>query len=132
MTMKKRTTTRRRTIVAILFILVALAIVWAGINLNGERKATSDLSPSEHHPGELFVPEGGCVPDSATAVRIAEAVWLANYGDAIYNEKPYRAELVGDSVWLVGGSLREAALGGVAYIEIRKSNGEILGVGHGK
>jgi len=78
------------------------------------------------------LPDNGCVPDENTAKRIAEAVWLSVYGDAINQRKPFRAELLGDSVWAVAGSLPENMLGGVPYIELRKEDARILGIGHGK
>jgi len=72
------------------------------------------------------------VPDEETAKKIAEAIWLPIYGEKIYSEKPYVASLMGDSVWVVKGSLSENKRGGVAYIEIQKSDCKILKVTHGK
>lgn len=45
------------------------------------------------------------------AMRVAEAVWVPIYGEE---------------------SMPANAVGGVAYIEIRRSDGEILKVSHGK
>lgn len=86
------------------------------------------------------------VPDSATAIKVAEAVWLPIYGESIYKEKPYNAKLVGDSVWYVYGYLPKSYIsidskgdttyhifhGGVAEIEIRKSDCFVIKVCHGK
>lgn len=85
------------------------------------------------------------VPDSTTAVKIAEVIWLPLFGEKIYNEQPFVAKLIGDSVWQVtgsssiksdshvhGGNIITIYSGGVAYIKIKKSNCEILDVGHGK
>lgn len=47
----------------------------------------------------------GYVPDEVTAVKVAEAIWLPLFGDAIYDKKPFRAELKNDSVWIVQGTL---------------------------
>lgn len=90
--------------------------------------------------GYLFAKENGTdkmltidyVPNAETAKNIAEAIWLPIYGNKIYNERPYVAALIGDSVWVVTGSISKKKRGGVAYIEIRKSNCEILKVSHGK
>jgi hypothetical protein len=79
-----------------------------------------------------YVPKKGFVPDEETAIKIAEAIWLPIYGKNVLNEKPYWAILEGDSVWIVRGSLPKGMVGGVPYIEIRKSNCEILKVEHGK
>ena len=71
------------------------------------------------------------VPDEATAIKVAEAVWLPIYGEEIYNEKPFKAVLKGN-VWLVSGSLQEGWLGGVATAAISKKDGRILRVVHYK
>lgn len=71
------------------------------------------------------------VPDSTTAIKIAEAIWLPIYGEKVLREKPYNAELK-DSTWLVYGTLPLNSLGGVAFIEIRKTDCKILKVWHEK
>jgi len=80
---------------------------------------------------ENYVPSGGYVADDKTAVRIAEAVWLSIYGERIYREKPFIAELR-NGVWTVTGTIPEKSIGGVAEIDIAKKNGRILRVIHGK
>ena len=85
-----------------------------------------------HRPADIFIPSNGCVPDPTTAVRIAEAIWLSVYGKAIYERKPFKAELLGDTLWIVAGSRPDNMLGGVPYIEIQKKDGKVLGIGHGK
>jgi len=77
----------------------------------------------------FFEPEKGFVPDAATAIRIAEAVWLPIYGDGIYSKKPFHAELR-DSIWYVDGTLPEEWLGGVPHAVISMKNGCILNVYH--
>lgn len=73
------------------------------------------------------------VPNKQTAIKIAEAIWLPIYGNKIYNEKPFLAELNASGVWIVKGILHGTrAKGGVAYIEIQKSDCKILKIYHGK
>jgi len=79
---------------------------------------------------KIFVPGNGFVSDEKTAIKIAEAIWYPIYGDEIYDEKPFKAELK-DSIWIVRGTLNYD-VGGVAYIEIQKSDCKILKVAHGK
>ena len=74
----------------------------------------------------------GYVPDELTAKKIAEAIWLPIYGDDVLKQKPYKVQLIKDSIWIVEGTLKPNYSGGVAYIEIRKSDGTILKVTHGK
>lgn len=73
----------------------------------------------------------GFVPDKETAAKIAVAVWTPIYGEKeIKSEKPYNIWLMDDSIWVVYGSLQKNALGGTAYVEIRKSDGAILRMTH--
>jgi NTF2 fold immunity protein len=88
------------------------------------------------HPDERqhsYTPPRGFVPDAETATRIAEAVLIPIYGkESIQNERPFRATL-DDGIWTVRGRLPLGAMfGGVALIEISKSDGRILRVTHGK
>ena len=84
-----------------------------------------------------YVPPEGYVPDSATAARIAEAVWIPIYGERqIREQRPYVARLHGE-VWTVLGSFPplppgELWQGGVAEAEISKRDGRILRVSHGR
>jgi hypothetical protein len=81
---------------------------------------------------ETYRPPNGYVPDEATAIAIAVAVWTPIYGkEKILSEKPFVARLDGD-VWSVHGTLREGWIGGTAEAEISKEDGRILSVMHGK
>ena len=72
------------------------------------------------------------VPDEATAKKIAEAIWHPIYGEKqIEDQKPFNVELKGN-IWIVTGTLINNSEGGVAYIEIQKSDCKILRVTHGK
>ena len=76
----------------------------------------------------------GMVPDKETAIKIAESVWYPIYGSQIYTEQPFIAELEGDTVWIVRGSLHEGEgwVGGTAVIRLRKSDAAVLDVNHEK
>ena len=80
---------------------------------------------------QSYKPPKGFVPDSATAVRIAVAVWIPIYGDSlIRSEQPYVASLK-NGVWTVTGTLpRQYNQGGVAIAKIAKRDGRILFVTH--
>jgi hypothetical protein len=81
-----------------------------------------------------YRPPLGYVPDAATAIRIAVAVWGPIYGNGVIAaEEPYVATLRGD-VWTVMGTLncKGNCDGGVAVAEISKLDGTILRVSHGK
>lgn len=79
-----------------------------------------------------YTPKDGFVPDERTAITIAEAVLTPIYGrEKVESERPYHVKLDG-GVWLVGGSLPQGRVGGVAIIKISKKDGRILFVSHGK
>ena len=74
----------------------------------------------------------GVVPDAATAIKIAVAVWEPIYGaQKIAAEKPYHATLA-QGVWTVHGSLPSGWVGGVALAEISQADGRVHRVSHGK
>ena len=82
-------------------------------------------------------PKNGMVPDKETAARIAEAIWIPVYGEkTIYEERPYQAHLVNDSVWIVWGTFEQPkntdlkCFGGAAFIAISKRDGRILQLLH--
>ena len=83
-------------------------------------------------PKHSYIPPMGFVPDSTTAVRIAEAVWVPIYGEQqIARERPFIA-MLHNGVWTVSGSLPPGQPGGVAIAEISKRTGRILRVSHGR
>ena len=91
--------------------------------------------------GQSYKPPGGYVPDSATAVKIAEAVLVPIYGKKqIDSELPLNARLK-DGVWTVTGTLRcpdgkggttSMCFGGAAVVQISKADARILSMEHGK
>ena len=92
--------------------------------------ATTDLA-RDSQPAAT-VPASGLVPNSATAVKIAVAVWEPIFGkDVVASEAPYSATLQ-QGVWKVEGSLKPGIPGGTASIWIDKMSGKILGVSHGQ
>jgi len=88
-------------------------------------------SAQEQHS---YRPEQGFVPNEATAVAIAEAVWLPIYGkQTLDKERPFRAVMKND-VWTVTGTVdwvNKQDKGGVAIAEISRVDGRIIRVSHG-
>jgi hypothetical protein len=72
----------------------------------------------------------GYVPNAEAAKKIAESVWLPIYGEDIYHNKPFKAKLSKNKIWIVEGTVH-ASHGGAPYIEIRKKDGKILKVTYG-
>lgn len=81
------------------------------------------------------------VPDSETAVKIAEAVLIPVYGkQKIESERPFNAKLK-NNIWTVSGTLHcpdghggitTHCFGGVAVVQLSKTNGRILSIVHYK
>ena len=88
-----------------------------------------DLSPSQHAEGVTETCAKPYVRNEATAIRIAEAVWLSFYGEQIYEQRPFRAQLV-KGIWIVTGSLPKDCPGGVPIARIRREDGQIVQVVH--
>lgn len=92
---------------------------------------------------EAYMPPNGVIPNESVAVRVGELLLGQVYGeDKIASERPFKAKLI-DGVWLVEGTLycpggklddpqRPHCLGGVTEIKIKKSDGQVLNVIHGK
>jgi hypothetical protein len=72
-------------------------------------------------------PPNGFVPDETTAVKIGEAVAVAQYGEQrMSRERPFRARLRGD-VWTVMGTLHpQGAFGGTAVVRLSKLDGRVV------
>ena len=90
---------------------------------------------------QSFTPKGGFVPDSITAVKIAEAVLIPVYGkELVESERPFTAKLE-NGVWTVRGTLHcpngkggqtMVCVGGTAEVKLSKGDGRILEMIHYK
>lgn len=91
-----------------------------------------DLSSRDYMSYKTYMPIEGLIPTEEIAIQVAEIVLSKIYGiENIKNQKPFSINLE-DDIWIIEGYLDEGSLGGVAYIEISKSNGAILKVIHTK
>ena len=72
------------------------------------------------------------VLEKERVLKIAEEIAFREYGDIIKKELPLTAQLIGDSVWVIQGTLIKGADGGTVYIELRRSNDELLKITHYK
>jgi hypothetical protein len=110
------------------FLLVALALTLpvrvANQSPTGDEWQSLDFSL---RGAKSFVPKDGFVPSAGAAIKIAEAVAIAQYGEkTIRGEEPFRARLQGD-VWTVMGTVHPVgAFGGTAVVKLSKQNGRIL------
>jgi hypothetical protein len=110
---------KRVLTIGILLVAMAFVAIWV-VNYQKRKIAPINLNSEKD----------GLVYNEATAIKIAEAIWLPIYGGDIYTQKPFTAKLI-DSVWVVNGTVH-ATLGGAPHIKIRKMDGKILEVTHYK
>ena len=86
--------------------------------------------------GQGMRPAKGFVPDSKTATRIAEAVLIAIYGEAVLSDRPFKAKLE-HGTWTVVGTLHcqenlprpDFYCAGGHWVRLSKDDGRILQVG---
>jgi len=117
---------------------------WAGVGGTLLLLASSPVvvrgqcAPPPADSAGSYLPGAGFVPDSITAIRIAEAVMAPIYAASVLDaQRPFQAKLSGE-VWTVSGTLPQAVqpghetVGGVAVIRICRRDGRILFLIHGK
>jgi hypothetical protein len=90
---------------------------------------------------QSYAPKDGFVPDSMTAVKIAEAVLTPVYGkEKTESERPFKAK-VENGFWTVNGTLHcsdgkggvtTSCVGGTAEVKLSKTDGRILRMIHYK
>ncbi|HTL80576.1 MAG TPA: NTF2 fold immunity protein [Bacteroidia bacterium] len=93
------------------------------------------VSRKSQAKGIVYMPDAGVVPDSVTAVKVAESILIPIYGEStIKSELPLNAHLIENgTVWYVTGKdLPKDYFGGVVEIEIQKSDCKVLNIIHGK
>lgn len=77
-----------------------------------------------------------CVSSTQEAMNIAEKEWLKVYGQKIYDNKPFTAKLMNDSIWVVEGTFYQDSIfskrGGVPYAEINAIDCNVIKLTHGK
>jgi len=81
------------------------------------------------NPVNSVAPKDGFVPDPATALRIAEAVWIPIFGQQeVETQRPFHAKLERD-IWVVTSSPKQGSKGEVIVAKILRSAGTILMIG---
>ena len=90
------------------------------------------LTETLKEPVERRVLVSPVIPDSTTAIAVAEALTFDIYGDKhIRRQKPYQVALI-DGYWVVTGSLPVGHDGGVFEVVLDAKDGRVLRLAHGK
>ncbi len=124
-------------IIAVLFFLNASCTTKTNTNVRGREDTQSldyvinkKLSASDYSKTKRYVPKNGLIPTAKVAFQVAETILINIYGKEIIDEeKPFSINLEND-IWIIEGHIEDDIKGGVAYMEIRKSDGQILKVIH--
>lgn len=129
----------------LLLALFAVSCTTSTSNIKEEKQSSQQseyvindsLSADYYVDMKSYVPSEGFVPTAVVAVRIAECVLFEIYGkEYIEREKPFSVNLE-NGVWIIEGNIPKIndsimTFCGQSYIEIKKSNGEILKLLHTK
>ncbi len=132
----------------VLFLILALFVMSCTSNTSNMREETQQSQQPEYVMNDSlstdyyidmkgYIPVEGLVPTADVAVKIAECVLFEIYGkEKIEKEKPFSVNLR-DGVWIIEGNIPDIKNGditfcGQVYMEIKKSNGEILKLLHTK
>ncbi len=121
-----------KSALAITLLVISFRLSWA-ISQKSQQKAMDiweALDISLKHAKSVH-PKNGFVPDEPTALKIADAVAVGQFGEQrISRERPFFARLRGD-IWTVQGTLHpEGADGGTAVVKLSKIDGRVLFVVH--
>lgn len=107
----------------LLLIVIACLVGCHG----GDDLAQNQHGRSEYVDGKLhYSPDAGFVPDSVTAISVAETLLLPIVGANYTRDQHPLSAVLRDSVWVVTGSLPDGAIGGAVVLEIAKSNAAVL------
>jgi hypothetical protein len=106
------------------FFFISILLLVCGLNLNCSNPTKKEPSTEAPKTGEDLEKE--------KVLMVAEEIAFKEYGNVIKNELPLKAQLVGDSIWIIEGTLVKGADGGTVYIELSKSDYRLLKITHYK
>lgn len=82
-----------------------------------------------------FCLEQGDIALEKQATRVGEALLVKVYGKSILSQRPFKISSTKET-WILEGTFHcpqgQVCLGGVAFIEFRKKDGNVVKVIHGK
>jgi hypothetical protein len=111
--------------------LVALIVVVAGLTFVITASVRDRPRQADNPSEKTTADEVDVDLDEASAIQIAEIILVRVYGKDVLEERPWNVTNNGD-VFRIEGTLMEGTLGGVAEIEINRTNAEVVSIIHGK
>lgn len=80
-----------------------------------------------------IIKKNGIVENANMAYTIANTILSNIYGgNQIKNEYPLKITLINNRFWVIEGSLSKGETGGTAIIVIKKDDGQVQYINHGK
>ena len=123
----------------LLLIFIAIALFASCTNSNNKPTTIARKSSPVAFRDSNFVlenkgytPKDGFIKSDTIASEYAYMILKSIYGNDIDNQLPFDISLFQDSIWVINGTLPAELDGGTAQIVIRKNDGAILQVSHGK
>lgn len=124
-----------------IFLLLIIILIYSCSSITTDKfspelieKLQQDMKKTKNNPEY----KKDVVPNAWIAAKIAEAVLLPIYGDRIIAQKPFKCELLQDSIWYVKGDshtiLTEKSLSYIDFVGqvyIQKKDGKILRITSG-
>lgn len=108
-------------------LLGLLLLLGSNAQAQHATKAKRAVPKKQARVREGYVPPEGFVPDSATAVRLAEAFLIPIFGNRRNaTSRPLHPKLTKDGVWRVSNARTDSVGYGGIYIEISKRDGRVL------
>jgi predicted peptidase len=127
----------RASILTAAVVFAAGGFVISSCNEDDKRSSSHDVMKkndmeSQGEDRYTPVPENThLVPDSATAVKLAEIIFLIRFKSHVNSRRPFTAKEHAD-YWYVSGTVPPMMVGGVPYLRISKHNAAVLSIGHSR
>lgn len=133
----------------ILFLVLGIILGFVGCIVYTKVANTPRVSePNFIDKGEMFTedslsyrrnfnygykPDSGFIPNAKVAYEVAMDILYPIYGNkTMLAERPFNIELENNKYWIISGSLDSTEMGGVVEILLRKNDGCVMAVSHGK
>lgn len=118
------------------FKIFVVLIILTGV-ICSCRKSNDKKNIELNYSDKIVLPNHA-VPDTMTAIKVAEAILIGNYGISVLNQRPYRIllEQKNDTIWYIQGVVNFnkepnlISVGGLARIAFRSKDCKIIELSH--
>jgi len=110
------------------------------VNWDSRTNTVSINNSDDISEDERYIPEGGCITNEETALRIGKAILEEHFPDMFKNNELRFVAQEKDGIWTVNNVIEDRVkelpdgtiiitLGGEVYVKFRKSTGEVIKIG---